>query len=538
MVYRNLFEKKIGLIGTSKICADIQEFFCELMYKQIIVTENITSRELKNFKDCEILIIGLEKENINSEVLKSGFSTIYTLTDLFEMVDELETFYIDKLFGNRTICVYGKSENIAELISSNPRLKINYIISNEMQNLKEQVQVPVISIDKINQLSSVFIIVADKVSNNIKKLFSNMGFEFGRDFHFYNSRVPKNLTSYYLKKTLMDIPKYTIPCDYTKKALSIKAHGNVMACCSSVGLSMGNCLYTSMEEVLRSIQTQLICLSINNRTYSFCGDMCFMFREQKYCLENENDIKNNPRCNISLREIKDFNVQLGYDRSCNLACPSCRDHRITKPEDDKEIVEMIHDEVKRMCLKKPRNMRIGNGELFFSPYYKDIIFHQYENDEIALISNGMLFTPENWSFLENRYKEISLEVSVDAIDSDTYKKLRGGDLNKLRKNMEFASELRKKGKLKKFSISFVIQVENFREMIGFVEYGKSINADFIHFMKLNRWGHIPEDKFIQMDVYDERNENYQEFVQILNNPIFLDVSVHVDNINNFLKKEV
>jgi hypothetical protein len=104
--------------------------------------------------------------------------------------------------------------------------------------------------------------------------------------------------------------------------------------------------------------------------------------------------------------------------------------------------------------------------------------------------------------------------------------------------MEFASALRKEGKLNKFSISFVIQVENFREMIGFVEYGRSINADLIHFMKLNNWGHIPADKFIETDVYDEKNVNHREFMEILNNPIFQDPSVHVDNIGNFLDKEL
>lgn len=536
MVYRNLLKKQIGLIGTDKICADLQEFFNELTYKQIVLSENITSEEVRRFEGCDVVLIGLENADVDTELFEDVSATIITLTDIFAMIDELESFYIDKMFGDRTVCVYGKRENISKMIESNPNMKIDYVISDEVQ--QPQTDLAVISINQIEQLTSVFVIIADEICENTKKMFTDIGMEFGKEFHFYNSRVPKNLTSYYLKKTLMDKPKYTIPCDYTKKALSIKAHGNVMACCSSVGLSMGNSLYTSIEEILRGIQAQLICLSINNRTYSFCGDMCFMFREKKYCLEDEDDIKNNPRCNISLREIKDFNVQLGYDRSCNLACPSCRDHRIIKPEDSKEIVEMIHDEVKRMCLKKPRNMRIGNGELFFSPYYKDIIFNQYVSDEIALISNGMLFTPENWSFLEKRYKKISLEVSIDAIHPDTYKKLRGGDLKKLHKNMEFASFLRRDGRLKKLSISFVIQVENYREMIGFVKYGKSINADFIHFMKLNSWGHIPEDKFIQMDVYDKRNKNHHEFVKILNNPLFLDPSVHVDNINNFLREEV
>ena len=147
----------------------------------------------------------------------------------------------------------------------------------------------------------------------------------------------------------------------------------------------------------------------------------------------------------------------------------------------------------------------------------------------------MLFTQENWSFLEKRYENISLEVSIDAVNPATYKKLRGGDLYKLHKNMEFASELRKKGKLKHLSISFVIQVENYREMVGFVEYGESINADLVHFTKLNSWGHIPEEAFIKMDVYDERNEHHREFVEILQNSIFNRQSVHVDNIHNYIK---
>ncbi|MBO6235939.1 MAG: hypothetical protein J6N22_04370, partial [Schwartzia sp.] len=73
-------------------------------------------------------------------------------------------------------------------------------------------------------------------------------------------------------------------------------------------------------------------------------------------------------------------------------------------------------------------------------------------------------------------------------------------------------------------------------MAAFVNYGKSIHADFIHFMKLNSWGHITEKDFIKMDVYDERNVNHKAFVEILRDPIFLDPHVHVDNIDNFIGK--
>ena len=532
MNYRDLRKKRIGLIGSEKICKDIEEFFCELTYEKIIYETEITVESLDKFEECNCIIVGFKSEDIGKDIFDAA-PLLITLSDLYRMVDELETFYIDKMFPKRIICVYGEADKLTELREKNPNLNIsNYIFTDEIK--EGYSSLPIISVEKLKEIDNPFLIIADDISEVTKKIFANIGLVFGQDFHFYNSRVPKHQTSFYLNKTLMDSPKYKLPCDYTTKALSIKAHGNVMACCSSVGLSLGNYLYTSIEYVLKGIQAQLIRLSVSNRTYSFCGDMCFMFREEKYRLDSEADISVNQRTTTSLKEIKDFNVQLGYDRSCNLACPSCRDHRIINPEDSTEMVEMMHEEVKRMCTKKPRNMRIGNGELFFSPYYKDIIFNHYESDDIALISNGMLFTPENWAFLEKRYKNISLEVSVDAINPDTYKKLRGGDLRKLHNNMEFASVLRKEGRLKKLSISFVIQVENYKEMKGFVEYGKRINADFIHFMKLNSWGHIPEDKFITMDVYDARNVYHKDFVEIIKDPIFTEPYVHVDNIRNFI----
>lgn len=532
MVYRNLLKRNIGLIGAEKVCLDVKTFFCELNYHQTVYADQVSVDDLYGFRGCDVIIVGLQEFALPEDVQDDITVPVMTLSGLFEMIDELETFYIDKMFASRHIGIYGTDLNISKLLIANPNLKVDYILSEEKKEKYPGIQE--ILVKEIKNIDDLFVIIADEVDKNVKDVFQNMGLEFGKDFHFYNSRKPKHPTSFYLRKTIVDEPRYTIPCDYTTKALSIKAHGNIMACCSSVGLTLGNSLYTSIEEVLRGIQAQLVCLSVNNRTYSFCGEMCYMYREKKYCLDDLDKIKKNPRKNISLRQIPDFNVQLGYDRSCNLACPSCRNHRIIKPEDDTKMVEMMHDEVKRMCQSRPRNLRIGNGELFFSPYYKDIIFNYYNNDEIALISNGMLFNEENWQKLDKRYKKISLEISIDAVSPETYKKLRGGNLTILRKNMDFASILRKEGKLKRLSISFVIQVENFREMEEFVEYGKSIHADFIHFMKLNSWGHIPEDIFVTMDVYDKRNKYHNEFVKILRNPIFMDPGVHVDNIENFL----
>lgn len=551
MTYRELFERKILLCGPEKICRDLEEFFYELQIAESLYmekTEGILQKEdenkvltwLNQWKGKGFFIMGFtDSSYIISTILEQnhmrhGDDYIW-VDDLLEITDEMETFYIDKRKAGRKIAVYGTDKLVNDLISKNPSLQIDYMV---MENDKES-NVKGYSIVSLDELilvdkSELFVVLATEIDSQIKQKFLDLGLIFGENFHFYNPRVPKHTTSYYLKKTIYDVPKYSLPCDYTARALSIKSHGNVMACCSALTLSLGNCKFTSIEEILAGIQAQVVNLSVNNRTYSFCGEMCFWFREKAYCLSDEEEISKNVRRHDKLHTIPEFNVQLGYDRSCNLACPSCRTHRITKPEDEPEIVEMIHTEVKNMCLKKPRNMRIGNGELFFSKYYKDIIFNCYESKKIALISNGILFNEENWSKLELRYEKIALEVSMDATKANTYQKLRGGNFDILLRNMDFAGQLRRENRLEKLSISFVIQVENFREMVAFVEYGNRIHADYIHFMKLNSWGHIPTEEFVKMDVYDSRNPNHAEFVEILHNPVFMNPNVHVDNINNFL----
>lgn len=538
MVYRDLLNKKMVVCGSQKIICDLKDFFCELFIKTEYVMntfeEKVFSAILEECDENTCILLGWEKEEFiekrDNKVFLINKKSILFLDDLYNMIDELETFYIDKLKRDKNIVLYGSEGSVSKLIKMNPHLRVNYsaVETSELSNVE------LVYLEQIPKIDNCFCIIADPVSKDTKDRFLNMGLEFGKQFHFFNMRAPVHYTSYYLKKTMFDKPRYILPCDYTKRALSIKAHGNVMACCSSISLVFGNCLYTSIEEILNGIQAQLVNLSIRNRTYSFCGNLCFMYREQKYSLDGAEEIEKNFRIQNEIHKVPDFNVQLGYDRSCNLACPSCRNHRITQPEDTEDVVEMIHEEVIRMCHLRPGNIRIGNGELFFSKYYKDIIYNHYEAESIALITNGMLFTPQNWSHLEKRYKNVSLEVSIDATKPETYRKLRGGNLEILKNNMEYAGLLRQKGKLKKLSISFVIQADNYEQMKAFVEYGKSIHADFIHFMKINSWGHIPSDIFASMDVYDPYNIHHKHFVEILQDPIFREPFVHVDNLSNFV----
>ncbi len=63
---------------------------------------------------------------------------------------------------------------------------------------------------------------------------------------------------------------------------------------------------------------------------------------------------------------------------------------------------------------------------------------------IDLRTNGVLLTPENWERIESvHYAVDAILISIDAATESTYRLLRrGGDFNRLLKNLEFVRELK------------------------------------------------------------------------------------------------
>ena len=143
--------------------------------------------------------------------------------------------------------------------------------------------------------------------------------------------------------------------------------------------------------------------------------------------------------------------------------------------------------------------------MFASPAYRSI----YKSNEcrpqfIRLLSNGMLFNQTNWEHFVNEHtKKIMLTVSVDAATKETYESIRrNGNFDILKRNMEFASELRKRGELCYFRMNFVVQRENYKEMIPFVEWGEELGVDEVFFTKILNWGTYTEEEFAQISMME------------------------------------
>ena len=165
MVYHKLFGKQIGLVGTQKICTDLQEFLGELNFGKIIFSDDISLNLLNAFENFDYIFIGARKEDLDEAILKKCQTVAFTLEDIYIMVDETETFYIDKQHSDRTICAYGSRKKLTEMIIRNPNLKMDYVVLDE--DIKDEFQLKTIELDNIQQLQRPFVIIADDACSRV-----------------------------------------------------------------------------------------------------------------------------------------------------------------------------------------------------------------------------------------------------------------------------------------------------------------------------------------------------------------------------------
>ena len=104
-------------------------------------------------------------------------------------------------------------------------------------------------------------------------------------------------------------------------------------------------------------------------------------------------------------------INLAYDRSCNLQCPSCRNEFIFLKENDhelkikeeafnKQLLDFIHNNQKIIRL-----YITGSGDPFASKLFQDFIkkidLTKNPNIEVVLITNGVLFDQNHWEQISN-----------------------------------------------------------------------------------------------------------------------------------------
>jgi len=336
-------------------------------------------------------------------------------------------------------------------------------------------------------------------------------------------------------------------CEKPFEHFELTETGSVHLCCvmwlpTAVGdLNSGN-----PRDIWNSERAQDIRREILNGGFKYCdAEVCVKLRSKS--LPTITEAKQNPvhrriiENKLTKLDSPPTFFSLSHDRSCNLACPSCRTRKIAFTEGSGyERRKRIHDQVVRAFFSEATDRAFtlqvtSSGDAFgsriFREFLQDLDGSKFPNMKVWLQTNGVLFTDKMWSRISRIHGNIEyLYVSIDAASEATYNVTRrGGHWGQLLKNMEHLSPLCRQGGVK-LQFHFVVQQANYREMADFVEIGRRHQVDMVHFMKVVNWGTWTDAQFKQAAVWRSDHAEFAEFLQMLSRPIFDDPIVSLGNL--------
>lgn len=228
-------------------------------------------------------------------------------------------------------------------------------------------------------------------------------------------------------------------------------------------------------------------------------------------------------------------VNFCFDRSCNLACPSCRidfinvhgKERQAVEDKMKQVDEELYDQVEMLYLS-------GTADPFFSNSYRKFLVNldpkrYVKLHHIHLHTNGNLWTEQFWSKLHKIHHLVKgAEISMDAATKKTYDIVRkGGDWDKLMENLKFIVTI---PSIHMFSFSMVVSDDNYKEMYMFYELLKGIFDKYapgrkwtLFYNKLTDWQTFTPEVLKSKQVFLPDHPLYGDFL------LELDKIKHITN---------
>ena len=349
-------------------------------------------------------------------------------------------------------------------------------------------------------------------------------------------------------------PKYTLLgkiCPAPFVQLDVLERSTHQCCASWLQTSAGDLSTTEWKDVWNSENAQAIRASMFDGTYRFCNKgACPKIQANDLAPAAElasqsefwSDVIANARTELAQGpEI----LNLAYDRTCNLACPSCRKERYAA--DDAERAR-FDDMQERKILPMLKNAKLvfvtGSGDPFASKNFRRLMeqltVEDYPDLKFQIMTNGMLFTPAQWNRFPALHRRTAiLKISIDAATGPTHELLRrGARWPVMLENMAFAGELTAAGLVDHFELVFTVQAENFREMGDAVDLARQVGATGIYFARITNWGTFTNEQYADKSVFLPTHADHIEFLDRMQDDRLLDPIVLLGDLSPFVRAEI
>jgi LPS sulfotransferase NodH len=331
-------------------------------------------------------------------------------------------------------------------------------------------------------------------------------------------------------------------CSKPFETYTIDARGRIRVCCEDwLHKTIGDARSGSLRAQWNSPDAQAIRASILDGSYRYCNKLQCpdLVKKSLPKLDEVTSPRHREWIERNAYSIEDAPavLSLGYDPSCNLKCPTCRHDFIVLKDAAFAKAEKMHEAViDELMPHAARAIITGHGDAFSSRLYRrflrDLDPRDYPELKVLLMTNGLSFTPQMWESMAKAHKAISgVSISVDAATRETYLINRGGNFDKLLRNLEFIGGLHGSDELQFFEISFVVQANNYAEMPKFVELAKDVGCDSVLFMKLIFWpGTFPKSEWPGRAVHLPDHPAHTDFLHHLRHPLIRDPMVDLSNL--------
>ena len=298
-------------------------------------------------------------------------------------------------------------------------------------------------------------------------------------------------------------------------------------------LCCGNWLYKdkdikvtdNIKDNFYSDKAEYIRSTILDGSYSLCSETtCPKLVGLKNGVVDPSFIPNTEENRKKVTENTKINmVNFCFDRSCNLACPSCRidfinvhgKERLAVEEKMRQVEEELYEDVEALYLS-------GTADPFFSNSYRKFLTNldpdKYSKlNHIHLHTNANLWTKQFWLKLHKVHHLVkSCEISIDAATKKTYDIVRrGGDWDKLIENLKFIVTI---PSIQTFNFSMVVSDDNYKEMLLFHQLLESIFTTYapkanwhIFYNRLTDWGTFSAETLASKQVFNKDNPLFEDF---------------------------
>lgn len=303
----------------------------------------------------------------------------------------------------------------------------------------------------------------------------------------------------------------------------IHADGQVFACCPSwLKRPLGNLLTDTLAEIWNGTTARQLRQSVHDGSFRHCNrQRCPRLARHTAPFVPVSSLTEEAFAAIfKTRQTRlpwgPRTLNLCYDRSCNLACPSCRKSLWVASGTERQRAMQITERIQRELAGQARHLILsGSGDPFAGEAYRrlleDFVATDYPQlESIHLHSNGLLWNPAAWQTLAGAGEFVrSAEISVDAASPATYAINRGGDFRRLLENLAYLATLPMA-----ITLSFVVQQNNYREMPDFVDLARGFGFA-VYFSQLVNWGTFHRDEFRRRAIHLPDHPENQQFRSLL-----------------------